>query len=164
LVTLHAYGATPETFKLLGSWTPLHHHTGSYNDKCMVFPVVEGRLFMRGFDGIHCHDLRNKESRSRPIESAGLFVDGNSHGPGQRGGSGSSPCRMQGVIKNTDTYRRESELERWELLRQMSPEESIAIGEALLTSEMLALADFPDDDQPQSLAISLGIAPQAVRT
>lgn len=71
---------------------------------------------------------------------------------------------MQVVIKNTDSYRRESELERWELLRQMSPEESIAIGEALLTSEMLALADFPDDDQPQSLAISLGIAPQAVRT
>jgi hypothetical protein len=30
----------------------------SYHCKCMVFPVVEGRIFMRGFDGIHCYDLR----------------------------------------------------------------------------------------------------------
>ncbi len=55
------YGATQETFKLLGSWSPPHHHTNSYHCKCMVFPVVEGRLFMRGFDGIHCYDLRKKE-------------------------------------------------------------------------------------------------------
>jgi hypothetical protein len=33
----------------------------SYHCKCMVFPVVEGRIFMRGFDGIHCYDLRKKE-------------------------------------------------------------------------------------------------------
>lgn len=71
---------------------------------------------------------------------------------------------MEGVINDTEAYRRESELERWEILRRMSPEESIAIGEALLTSEILAVAVFPDDDQPRSLAISLGIAPQAGRT
>jgi len=57
---LAVYGATPETFKLLGSWAPPHHTTTSYHCKCMVFPVVEGRLFMRGFDGIHCYDLRGK--------------------------------------------------------------------------------------------------------
>jgi hypothetical protein len=41
---LSVYGATPETFKLLGSWSPPHRHTNSYHCKCMVFPVVEGRL------------------------------------------------------------------------------------------------------------------------
>ena len=55
------YGATPETFKLLGRWAPPHHQTSSYHCKCMVFPIVEGRLFMRGFDGIHCYDLRKKD-------------------------------------------------------------------------------------------------------
>jgi hypothetical protein len=70
---------------------------------------------------------------------------------------------MKGVIINVDAYRRESEFERWELLRRMSAEESIAVGEALLTSEILRLAEFPDDDHPRSLAISLGIAPQVAR-
>jgi hypothetical protein len=70
---------------------------------------------------------------------------------------------MEGVITNIDAYRRESEFERWELLRRMSAEESIAVGEALLTSEILRLAEFSDDDHPQSLAISLGIAPQVAR-
>ena len=58
---LAAFGATPETFKLLGSWAPPHHTTTSYHCKCLVYPIVEGRLFMRGFDGIHCYDLRKKE-------------------------------------------------------------------------------------------------------
>ena len=58
---LSVYGATPETFKLLGTWAPPHHHTNSYHCKCLVFPVVEGRLFMRGFDGIHCYDLRKQQ-------------------------------------------------------------------------------------------------------
>lgn len=47
------------------------------------------------------------------------------------------------VITNTDAYRRESELHRWEKLRRMSAEESIAVGEALLTSEILRLAASP---------------------
>jgi outer membrane protein assembly factor BamB len=59
--TLGVYGGTPETFKLLGSWTQPHRMASSYHMKCLVFPVVEGRIFMRGFDGIHCYDLRKKE-------------------------------------------------------------------------------------------------------
>jgi hypothetical protein len=39
----------------------------------------------------------------------------------------------------------------------MSAEESIAIGEALLTSDLMNVAVFPDDDHPKSLAIALGI-------
>jgi hypothetical protein len=45
----------------------------------------------------------------------------------------------------------------------MSVEESIAVGEALLTSEIMRLAEFPDDDRPQSLAIALGIHPLPAR-
>ena len=41
------------------------------------------------------------------------------------------------MIKNPETYRRQSEAERWEALRQMSAEESIALGEALLSSEIM---------------------------
>lgn len=70
---------------------------------------------------------------------------------------------MTGVITNIDAYRRESEFERWELLRRMSAEDSIAVGEALLTSEILRLAEFSDDDHPRSLAIALGIAPRVAR-
>ena len=39
----------------------------------------------------------------------------------------------------------------------MTAEESIAIGEALLTSDLMRLAQFPDDDHPRSLAIALGL-------
>jgi hypothetical protein len=43
----------------------------------------------------------------------------------------------------------------------MSVEESIAIGEALLTSDVMRLAEFPDDDHPLSLAIALGVTTTA---
>ena len=38
------------------------------------------------------------------------------------------------VIKNPRAYAQQSEQERWESLRRMSVQDSIAIGEALLTS------------------------------
>ncbi len=43
----------------------------------------------------------------------------------------------------------------------MSAEESIALGEALLSSEIMRLAEFSDDDHARSLAIGLGIKPHA---
>lgn len=63
------------------------------------------------------------------------------------------------MIRNPEAYRRQSDHDRWEALARMTPEESIALGEALLTSEIMRLAVFPDDDQPRSLALALGIAP-----
>ena len=63
------------------------------------------------------------------------------------------------VIKNPRAYAQQSEQERWESLRCMSVQDSIAIGEALLTSELMRLAEFPDDDRPRSLAIVLGLRP-----
>ena len=39
-------------------WIPPHPPTTSYHNKAMTYPVVEGRLFMRGHDGVYCYDLR----------------------------------------------------------------------------------------------------------
>lgn len=65
------------------------------------------------------------------------------------------------MIKNADAYRRRSDAEDRETLACLSVEESIAIGEALLTSDLMRLAEFPDDDQPRSLTIALGIERRA---
>ena len=61
------------------------------------------------------------------------------------------------MIRDPEAYRKLSEKERTEALRAMTAEESIALGEALLTSEVMDLAEFPDDDHPLCLAIALGI-------
>jgi hypothetical protein len=54
-------GATPETFgKPLCTWSQPHPQTTSYHNKYMTFPMVEGRIFMRGYDGVYCYDLRKK--------------------------------------------------------------------------------------------------------
>jgi hypothetical protein len=66
------------------------------------------------------------------------------------------------MIINPREYARDAEDERWAALRRMTAAESIAVGEALLTSDIMRFAVFPDDDQPRSLAIALGIAPPAV--
>ena len=66
------------------------------------------------------------------------------------------------MIRNPEAYTRQSEQERYEALRRMSAKESIAIGEALLTSELMRLAEFPDDDRPLSLAIALRIGTKPV--
>jgi len=74
---------------------------------------------------------------------------------------------MDNMIKNPEEYRRQSERERWQALRLMSAQESIALGESLLTSEIMLLtvrAESPEDDHPRSLAITLRIEPKAVRT
>ena len=67
----------------------------------------------------------------------------------------------RGMIRNPQAYARQSEKEHWDALRGMSAAESIAIGEALLTSDVMRLAEFPDDDRPLSLAIALGLRPAA---
>jgi hypothetical protein len=65
------------------------------------------------------------------------------------------------MIPNRQTYARQSEEEDRAALRAMTAEESIALGEALLTSDLMRLARFPDDDHPRSLAIALGLPPMA---
>lgn len=62
------------------------------------------------------------------------------------------------MITDRAAYERQSEAERWDRLRRMRVEESIALGEALLTSEMMDIAAFTHDDRPMCLAIALGMA------
>jgi hypothetical protein len=62
------------------------------------------------------------------------------------------------MITDRHAYARLCEREQWDRLARMSVEESIAVGEALLTSELMALAVFPERERPRSLAIALGIA------
>ncbi len=61
------------------------------------------------------------------------------------------------MITNVDLHRRMDEEERWETLRRMTPEESISLGEALLTSEVMRDAAVARDDRPVCLAVALGI-------
>lgn len=53
-------GGTPATFKKLCHWNQPHPQTTSYHNKFMTFPMVEGRIFFRGYDGAYCYDLRKK--------------------------------------------------------------------------------------------------------
>lgn len=41
-------------------WLPPNVETTAYNSQPIVYPVVEGRLFVRGGDGVYCYDLRNQ--------------------------------------------------------------------------------------------------------
>ena len=40
-------------------WLPPHVETTSYNSQPIVYPIVDGRLFIRGGDGVYCYDLRS---------------------------------------------------------------------------------------------------------
>lgn len=41
-------------------WSPPNNSTTAYGMHSLAFPVVEGRLIVRGMDGIYCYDLRSK--------------------------------------------------------------------------------------------------------
>lgn len=45
-----------------GPWSPPNNSTTAYGVHSLAFPVVAGRLFVRGMDGLYCYDLRQKES------------------------------------------------------------------------------------------------------
>ena len=62
------------------------------------------------------------------------------------------------VIKKIGAYRRRAERQRWQALRRLRPEDSIAIGEALLTSEIMAFAKSIKRARTKCLAVALGIS------
>jgi hypothetical protein len=61
------------------------------------------------------------------------------------------------MITDRAAYERWCEAERWERLQRMSIDDSIALGEALLTSELMEHVTATVD-APLSLAIALGLA------
>jgi hypothetical protein len=67
------------------------------------------------------------------------------------------------MITDREAYARLCEQEQWDVLRAMSIDASITVVEALLSSEFMDIAVFPDDDHPMSLARSLGITEERLR-
>jgi hypothetical protein len=65
------------------------------------------------------------------------------------------------MIRNEAVYRLQADEEARAVLHRMSVAESIAIGEALRTTDHNPLAVFPEHDRPRSLAIALGIDAKA---
>ncbi len=56
------YTTDPADFRPTGPdevWVPPHPNTTSYGP-CMLHPVVDGRIFIRGHDAIYCYDLRRR--------------------------------------------------------------------------------------------------------
>jgi hypothetical protein len=52
--------AEPQRLRQVGTrWVPPHPNGGSYVTT-MIHPYVDGRLFMRGYNGIYCYDLRRR--------------------------------------------------------------------------------------------------------
>jgi outer membrane protein assembly factor BamB len=49
-------GATKHTGE--GQWVPPHTHDTAYANHPVGYPLIDGRLFVRGHDGIYCYDLR----------------------------------------------------------------------------------------------------------
>ncbi|MGD0897075.1 MAG: PQQ-binding-like beta-propeller repeat protein [Thermoguttaceae bacterium] len=52
--------ANPSAFRLLteGAWGTLNPTDSAYAVHTVVSPVVDGRMFIRGHDGVYCYDLR----------------------------------------------------------------------------------------------------------
>ena len=42
-------------------WRPPHTWTTAYANQPIVYPLVDGRLFVRGQDAIYCYDLRKQK-------------------------------------------------------------------------------------------------------
>ena len=58
------FDADPNKLTLLGDkerkWAPPHATTTAYGRQPIVNPIVDGRMFFRGGNGIYCYDLRMK--------------------------------------------------------------------------------------------------------
>jgi hypothetical protein len=56
-------GGAPEKFQGMGPpwWSPNIPHTTSYAARNINHPIVDGRMYIRGGDGIYCYDLRKKQ-------------------------------------------------------------------------------------------------------
>ncbi|MCC5828074.1 MAG: PQQ-binding-like beta-propeller repeat protein [Phycisphaeraceae bacterium] len=56
------YDARPDHFRTIHNfWNPPHHQTSAYYRRVLAHPIVDGRIFLRGTDGIYCYDLRKEQ-------------------------------------------------------------------------------------------------------
>ncbi|MCA9219317.1 MAG: PQQ-like beta-propeller repeat protein [Planctomycetales bacterium] len=44
-------------------WRPPHTWTTAYANQPIVYPLVDGRLFVRGLDAVYCYDLRKPKAK-----------------------------------------------------------------------------------------------------
>ena len=70
LSDMQVLGVQDGKLRLLASrWVPPHPNGGSYSS-VMLHPYVDGRLIMRGYNGIYCYDLRKPNPPPAPTEPA----------------------------------------------------------------------------------------------
>ena len=59
------FDSDPKKLTLLGDqqhkWVPPHASTTAYGRQPIVNPIVDGRMFLRGGNGIYCYDLRQEQ-------------------------------------------------------------------------------------------------------
>lgn len=60
IAVLRAGGRAKELKELGPPWLPTNVDTTAYNSQPIIYPVVDGRLFARGGDGVYCYDLRQQ--------------------------------------------------------------------------------------------------------
>jgi hypothetical protein len=60
------------------TWTPRNPTARAYAERQLLHPIVDGRLFMRGADGIYCYDLR-VTSKSPPEETQHRHLNLDTH-------------------------------------------------------------------------------------
>ncbi len=70
-VGMHMLGARENDFSEMGSeWHPPQYGTTAYADGFITHPYVDGRMFIRGGQGIYCYDLRSENSTLNTTISA----------------------------------------------------------------------------------------------
>jgi hypothetical protein len=53
------FAADPASFRKLGEpWVVPHRCTTAYANMPINYPLVDGRLFVRGHDALYCYDVR----------------------------------------------------------------------------------------------------------
>ena len=57
----HMFLADPKNLRFMNVHLLPHKRFSSYNCQGLTRPYVDGRIFLRGGDGVHCYDLRKQE-------------------------------------------------------------------------------------------------------
>jgi outer membrane protein assembly factor BamB len=57
----HMFLADPKNLSFMNAYLLPHKRFSSYDCKGLTWPYVDGRIFLRGGDGVYCYDLRKKD-------------------------------------------------------------------------------------------------------